>query len=251
MNRYIITDEPESKEAYKNNGLGPINNNTFDSRFKGSGLVKSNICLQYQAKSLCSKGEDCKNSHDLQAAYEKRPGDIVNPYPELLMVEDDNEEKKNESKVESNLPLSCPLFELNGFCKFGVSCRLGSSHITSDGTNVFEEENKGDSVSNYLPFDVMKKLNRKKYPFVTRDPRKRKRKGKEEEQEEEKKVEESEYYGFGREELKPLKVVDFSNKIYICPLTTIGNIPFRRIMKQFLKEIICHLVVILIVKVWG
>ena len=65
-----------------------------------SGEVK--MCTKIMCGEECKFGQECKFSHDLAAAFARRPADL-------------GEE--------------CPIWTLRGHCRFGVHCRFGSCHL--------------------------------------------------------------------------------------------------------------------------
>jgi tRNA-dihydrouridine synthase 3 len=191
------------------------------------------VCLSVIRNTKCPWGETCKFSHDLKAYMATRPTDITT--------------------VEGG----CPNFNNHGHCVYGTMCRLGSVHITKTGENVHKEAASDEAQSdvkaalvplpeaatNLLPKDVQVQLRKKKYSFACKQHFEKKKKdpdanGNDESKKEEKASNEASSSSTPVE-LKTRKIIDFSNKVYVAPLTTVGNLPFRRIMKKFGADITC------------
>jgi hypothetical protein len=160
------------------------------------------------------------------------------------------------------------------FCDFGITCRLGSCHVdmnTGDnlrrivddcgnetivparvagggcdssgsggetaGTTTTSMGHRGDA-SNVLSKETQILLRKNKYPFVCKRHFELQNDG-------------NRGGGGGGMEQKSTstdtptlprrerKLIDFRNKVYVAPLTTVGNLPYRRIMKRYGADITC------------
>mmetsp|Transcript_14416 Transcript_14416/g.20636 ORF Transcript_14416/g.20636 Transcript_14416/m.20636 type:complete len:613 (+) Transcript_14416:39-1877(+) len=185
--------------------------------------VRDRVCTSVLQGDACpfrpdEHNEQCPYNHDLTLLLQDRPRDIA------------------EIDV-------CPLFQLKGKCPFGLLCRVGNSHVNlTTGQNIVKEvAQTPDAILNELKKETQWKLRKNQYPFRCKrffehqgDAAK---KGHEQ-------VSEEKALPKSAEDLSPLpdrmrKLIDFSNKVYVAPLTTVGNLPFRRIMKKFGADITC------------
>lgn len=192
--------------------------------------LSDKLCQSYVSGNGCAfSAENCRYSHDLASFMKERPVD---------------------------LPGTCPSFALYNFCKMGALCRYGSVHINpetgeniiKEGTEIVEEP---DPI-NVLDKDIQVQLRKNKYPFITArrgDNKHGQKKGQRAEEPKEGQSNSAEDSAPTNETTpamslapfpsKTVKLIDFSNKIYVAPLTTVGNLPFRRIMKKFGVDITC------------
>ncbi|KAG7351078.1 tRNA-dihydrouridine synthase B [Nitzschia inconspicua] len=196
------------------------------------------ICMAIMRGDVCPYNDGCRFSHDVKAYMATRPADIA--------------------EVEGG----CPNFINHGFCMYGAMCRVGGNHITKTGENVTQK--KSDEVSeqengvieeiekiqskcptvtekkqdepktyerdvvNHLTKDLQIQLRKNKYPFLCKRH-----------YEKDSKASAASSSSTPIDKLKTRKLIDFSNKVYVAPLTTVGNLPFRRIMKDYDADITC------------
>lgn len=164
------------------------------------------LCRAVAAGEGCSFPDDkCKFSHDIADFFKRR---------------------------EKDLGSTCPVFEAVGYCRFGLNCRYGSSHINqSTKTNLPKPSELVESKEmNVLATETRIQLRKRTYEFKSMN---RCTKGSKIKFQKESK-------GDGEAlNLPERKKIDFKGKIYIAPLTTVGNLPFRRVMKHYGADITC------------
>eukprot|EP00606_Chrysophyceae_sp_TOSAG23-5_P000087 GSChrysophyteH2.ASY1.ANO1.387.1 assembled CDS len=159
---------------------------------------------------------------------------------------------------EADLQGECAQYSAFGYCPNGFSCRFGGNHITissstdsagnTQRTAVNEKKaevlNKDDLTWNTLPKDAQNLLRKRKYDFKGHSKNN---------------VADNKHSNAADKALllhvtptasaegavnncplpEKVRLVDFSNKVYIAPLTTVGNLPFRRVLKDFGADITC------------
>ncbi|XP_031566766.1 tRNA-dihydrouridine(47) synthase [NAD(P)(+)]-like [Actinia tenebrosa] len=161
----------------------------------------------------CARGEQCHFGHSIQKYLENKPPDIGE---------------------------NCIVFERFGKCNFGINCRFSKNHIDEEYKNIVNEElfanKKHLRTKDTLYKDLQISLRKKKYSFPRSDQYLASLKQKS-------KAEPSNIsvVDEGEIRLRPCekKKIDFSDKLFLAPLTTVGNLPYRRICKQYGADITC------------
>ncbi|XP_041971348.1 tRNA-dihydrouridine(47) synthase [NAD(P)(+)]-like [Aricia agestis] len=172
-------------------------------------------------------------------------------YTNCKYIHDPLEYLKSKQK---DLGEQCHIYNLRGFCARGIACRYGSTHISAEGFNLIDEEKYKmwhEDTKNTIQSTLQNKLQKRNYDFTLAEKLVKslfKKDNKNNKNQTNIKGDEevtTENIGAASDEdlIKLLprekKTIDWRDKLYLSPLTTVGNLPFRRICKQFGADVTC------------
>lgn len=169
--------------------------------------------------------ENCRYVHDLQEYLANKPADIAD---------------------------NCWVFQTKGYCPRGVTCRFSKCHMDEQGRNLKAEgydEKAAATTINGITSELQIRLRKRNYDFskskqCVAEAEKLRDAAKEQNGKNEKPIgaiviEESANNGMQQRDVKRTVPIDFAEKLLLSPLTTVGNLPFRRICKEFGADITC------------
>uniref|UniRef100_A0A3B3YIF0 tRNA-dihydrouridine(47) synthase [NAD(P)(+)] n=1 Tax=Poecilia mexicana TaxID=48701 RepID=A0A3B3YIF0_9TELE len=229
-------DEPECKKSKLDHEDVKKTEKRDKKRFRGQNKSRPHIkpttyeekrlCLSViQKNGECKFGDKCIFYHDVAEYLANKPADIGE---------------------------RCYLYDTFGKCEYGLACRFATAHTTAD----FKTMEKAELVKAYegrtlvknsLSKDLQYRLRKRSVTFkkseeylkMLSDNKDKK------EQQSNGKTQNLKTVGPLTDadviKLRPCekKKVDFKDKLYLAPLTTCGNLPFRRVCKRFGADITC------------
>jgi len=245
----VATTEPTREKEAKGGGGGGggSTNGNFSKRNKrGKKLVDASarLCNAF-TRGECDYGEKCKFSHDVEAYLKTKPLD---------------------------LPGMCTFVNAESGCAYGPRCRYYSSHADAVGVNAEGTSRRVDASeltppatvereTNQYDRDLQMKLRKKTYDFsranaiakfLSKKPTDRNEElanavdtvGGQGDENATKRARADEdqvtdIAAFSKVRPEEKRKIDFRDKLYLAPLTTVGNLPFRRVCKGLGADVTC------------
>lgn len=208
-------DINEDQQQQNKNGK---NNKKKKGQNKNRNLVQMKESIKLcpsiiDVEKPCIKGVECRFSHNLEEYLAQKPIDIEG---------------------------SCPVWDALGYCPLSIKCRWLHSHFNKEAKTVtfkegvVKDDQKGEI--NWVSNDDKRQMSKKSAPLRLSDLAIQLFDNRKEMDPEERKILENE---FNDSIVKPgeKKRINHKGKMILSPLATVGNLPFRRMMRTLGAEV--------------